>query len=108
MQSFFNEISINLQTLLAITGYDYAHFAAHQLEIHKQTNTTPRNRSSRSMASDAPGQVLSSSDNPVAVEDIKNEPEVPDVSLLDFCAQLDDYTPTVSIVSNYAGTLLPT
>ncbi len=49
------------------------------------------------MASDAPGQVLSSSDNPVAVKDIKNEPEVPDVSLLDFCAQLDDYTPTVSI-----------
>ncbi|XP_064384172.1 transcription initiation factor TFIID subunit 10-like [Halichondria panicea] len=47
------------------------------------------------MASDAPSHVLSSSDNPVAVEDIKNEPEIPDVSLLDFCAQLEDYTPTV-------------
>ncbi len=61
------------------------------------------------MASDAPSHVLSSSDNPVAVEDIKNEPEVPDVSLLDFCAQLEDYTPTVSTALLYqysAGTLL--
>ncbi len=53
------------------------------------------------MASDAPSHVLSSSDNPVAVEDIKNEPEVPDVSLLDFCAQLEDYTPTVSTALLY-------
>ena len=45
------------------------------------------------MASEAP-KALSSSEK--TASEVKNDPEVPDVSLLDFCTQLDDYTPTVS------------
>lgn len=57
------------------------------------------------MATQAPskGQTLSGKDisaiKSVPAGDVneKQEPEHPDLSLLDFCAQLDDYTPTVSM-----------
>jgi len=31
-------------------------------------------------------------------QELENDPEIPDVSLLDFCAQLEDYTPTVRLL----------
>ncbi len=48
------------------------------------------------MANEAPSQASAKVSQQAAVKEEENEPEVPDVSLLDFCAQLEDYTPTVN------------
>ncbi len=54
------------------------------------------------MASEAaPSQVSVNAIRPDAVGEVENEPEVPDETLLDFCAQLDDYTPTVNTVPTH-------